>query len=635
MGIPTTKVEIAFSTQPEDPSPVYVDVTSYTRLPLAEGGGINISKGRQDQYGTVAEARLSLTLINLDGRFTPGNVSSPYYPNVKKGRRIRISDTWNGVTYYRFTGFIDEWPVAWADASATVADVQITATSRMARLGHGKTLPSVIEVEYLLDNPDAYYTLGEDAGSLQAGNGSATIQSPIAVTAFGGGSNANISFGSATGPSTDTLTAALFTRVSASAGAYLQGSLNGFTSGSDASYLLEAWFLSNQTQAMGIAQLDDASGNLYLQLSTNASGKLVATYTSLGTAPTSVTSSATVTDGVGHHVAVRHTTSGGTSTETLFLDGVSVGTNAFSSSQYDHTRITAGGGVNGTSAYAGTIAHVAAYTGAAISDARVQQHYLATATGFSGERSDQRIQRLATYAGVPSSDVVVETGLSTSIVNQDTTGQQPIQLMQDVTSTEGGVLFDAGDGRLTFHARSHRYNAATMLTLSTANREIMPSLTPRLDDQDLVNDVTATRTGGVSARVVDSSSVAEYGTYREDIQLLTTSDNEVFDAASWKVYTASTPQVKVPTAEVELALLSTAQTATLLAREIGDRITLTGLPVQAPAPSMDFFIEGWTETIADFTYRIVFNLSSASLSGVWQMDSPVYSIVGTTTRFAY
>src|SRR5256885_13923001 len=102
----------------------------------------------------------------------------------------------------------------------------------MARLGHGKTLASIIEVEYLLDSPDAYYTLGEDAGSLQAGNGSAVIQTPLAVTPFGGGSNANITFGSATGPSTDSLTAALFTRVSASAGAYLQGSLNGFTSGS-------------------------------------------------------------------------------------------------------------------------------------------------------------------------------------------------------------------------------------------------------------------------------------------------------------------------------------------------------------------------------------------------------------------
>lgn len=635
MALPTTKVEIAFSTQPEDPSPAWVDVTSYTRLPLAEGGGISISKGRQDQYETVQAARLSLTLINLDGRFTPGNVSSPYYPNVKKGRRIRVSETWIGVTYYRFTGFIDEWPVQWADASATVADAQITATSRIARLGHGKTLASIIELEYLLDTPEAYYTLGEDAGSLMAGNGSTTVQSPMAVTAFGGGSNANITFGSATGPSTDSLTAALFTRVSATAGAYLLAPLSGFNSGSDASILLEAFVAASATQEMGIAQLDGGDSSLYLALGISATGKLTAKYATPASGVVyTLTSAATISDGLTHHVAVRQTTSGGATVPTLFLDGASVATTTIGSSQYDLTRLVGGGGI-ANSAFAGTLSHVAATSGAAISDARIQQHYLAGSTGFSGERSDQRIQRLATYAGVPSSDVVVETGLSTSIVNQDTAGQQPIQLMQDVASTEGGVLFDAGDGRLTLHARSHRYNAATSLTLATGNREIMPSLAPRLDDQDLVNDVTATRTGGVSARVVDLPSVAEYGTYREDIQLLTTSDNEVFDAASWKVYTASVPQVKVPTAEVELALLSTAQMTTLLAREIGDRITLSGLPVQAPASSMDFFIEGWTETIADFTYRIVFNLSSASLSGVWQLDSSVYSVLGSTTRSAY
>lgn len=629
MAIPTTRVEIAFSTQPEDPSPVWVDITTSVRLP----SGISITRGRQDQYSTVQPARLSLTLLNIDGRFTPGNVSSVYYPNVKKGRKIRVSETWNGVTYYRFTGNVDEWPVEWPDAAATFSDVQLTATSRMARLGHGKILASIIELEYLLDTPEAYYTLGEDAGSLMAGNGSTTIQSPMTVTPFGGGTNANITFGSATAPATSALTAALFTRVSATAGAYLAMSpLQGFNSGSDPSVLLEAFFRAGTAQEMGIAQVDDTAA-VYLALGTSATGKLTAKYQGTGFSYT-ITSTATVTDGLTHHAAVRQTTGGGTTTGTLFLDGVSAGTASISSSQLDMPRLLAGGGVF-NSAFAGTLSHVAAYSGAAISDARVQQHYLAGSTGFSGERSDQRVQRLATYAGVPSSDVVVETGLSTSITNQDTTGQQPIQLMQDVASTEGGVLFDAGDGRLTLHARSHRYNAATTLTLATGNREIMPSLTPRLDDQDLVNDVTATRTGGVSARVVDLPSVAEYGTYREDIQLLTTSDNEVFDAASWKVYTASVPQVKVPTAEVELALLSSAQLTTLLAREIGDRITLSGLPVQAPAPSMDFFIEGWTETIADFTYRLVFNLSSASLSGVWQLDSSTYSLLNTTTRLAY
>jgi hypothetical protein len=50
---------------------------------------------------------------------------------------------------------------------------------------------------------------------------------------------------------------------------------------------------------------------------------------------------------------------------------------------------------------------------------------------------------------------------------------------------------------------------------------------------------------------------------------------------------------------------------------------------------MDFFIEGWTETITADDYRIAFNLSPASLSGVWQLDSSVYSVLGTSTRLGY
>jgi hypothetical protein len=268
-----------------------------------------------------------------------------------------------------------------------------------------------------------------------------------------------------------------------------------------------------------------------------------------------------------------------------------------------------------------------------MTDSRVQQHALSGLTGFRGERSDQRISRLAGYAGIPAGEVTVESGLSTSIINQDTTGQVPISLMQAVSDTEGGVLFDAGDGQLTFHARSHRYNAVSALTLGGTDLQV--TLEPRLDDQDLVNDITASRDGGVSVRVVDTPSLNEYGTYRDDITLLTTDDNEVSDAAYWRLYNGSTPQVNVPTAETELAAATIAQTTAVLAREIGDRVTLSGLPSQAPAAAMDFFAEGISEVITGSSHRVTFNLSSASQSGVWQLDSATYSVLGTSTRLAY
>jgi hypothetical protein len=644
------KIEIAFSTTPDDPSPVWVDVSSYVRC--IDGNSVKLIRGRLDRYEEVQPSRLTFTLLN-DGRFTPGNTTSPYYPNVKKGRRIRYSLVHNGVTYRRFTGFIDEWPVVWPSASPVIANVTVTASSRTSRLSRDRPLPSIIEIEYGRDTPSAYFTLGDDEGTTRAGNVATTIQNPMVATATVGGSVGQITFGSATGPGTDSLTAASFTRSSPTAGAYLVSTWpTGYaTFGAQDSQLLEAFFSSSTTAEMGICQADQFGffpGQTAYYIGTNASGKLIAVNWGTGTPTYTITSAATVTDGLTHHVAFRETYNGTNTVGDLFLDGVNVGTNSLAG---DWTatvhRIVAGGGVVTSastalnSCFTGTIAHVA-YTynpTTPVADARILAHAQAGLTGFSGERSDQRISRLATYAGIPTADVSVETGLSTSIVNQDTTGQTPISLMQEVTRTEGGVLFDSGDGKLTFHARSHRYNASSSLTLYAAtggiHGELMPSFEPRLDDSDLVNDITASRPNGVTVRAVDTASVTEYGVYRDEITLLTTDDNEVADAASWKLFIGSSPQVKVPSAEADVAQASVAQTTAILAREIGDRATCANLPPQAPATSMDFFIEGSEDTLTGDSHRIVFNLSSASLSGVWQLDSSVYSVLGTSTRLGY
>jgi hypothetical protein len=284
----------------------------------------------------------------------------------------------------------------------------------------------------------------------------------------------------------------------------------------------------------------------------------------------------------------------------------------------------------------GVLAHMAVTAGTTqLPTDRIEAHADSGLNGFSGEGSNSRIVRLAGYAGVPVGDTDAETGLSTSLANQVTNGQTALALMSEVVETEGGLLFDAGPGTLTFHARSHRYNAASTLTLSGAAGELRANLEPKLDDQGLVNDMTASREGGVSVRAVDDASIDDYGLYRESVTLLTTSDSEVQDAANWKVFTGSTPEVRIPVAETDLTRASASQKTALLAREIGDRITLASLPSQAPAASMDFFIEGYTETITAEQYRISFNLSPAALSGVWQLDSSTYSLLGTTTRLAY
>lgn len=64
----------------------WYDISSYV-----EGDDpIEITHGRGDGFSMVEPASCRLTLDNRDGRFTPGNTSSPLYPSVKLGRALRV-----------------------------------------------------------------------------------------------------------------------------------------------------------------------------------------------------------------------------------------------------------------------------------------------------------------------------------------------------------------------------------------------------------------------------------------------------------------------------------------------------------------------------------------------------------------
>ena len=198
-------------------SRTWTDITAYVEAV----SHIGIDRGRGNEQGQVSPSRLSLTLDNRDGRFTPENAAGAYYPNVKKGRPIRVRTKWPLAGSYteQFVGYVDEWPVAWPDGSTLVSTVSITATSRMARLGRGLELRSIVEEEILEDSPVLYFPLAEPSGSTTAGNVAPGRTDVLAVAQAGTGGT--LTFGQGTGPGTDDLSAAVQVRVDVSNGKYL------------------------------------------------------------------------------------------------------------------------------------------------------------------------------------------------------------------------------------------------------------------------------------------------------------------------------------------------------------------------------------------------------------------------------
>ncbi len=201
MPKPTTTVEVAFNAGWTG-TPTWTDVTAYTQ----HINGVDIDKWRAEEFSECQPSRCSFTLNNSDGRFTPGLTTGAHYPNVKKGRRIRVRSTVGGVTTTRFTGYIDDWSVTWPGMVGTISMCAVTASSRMARLGTAGELRSIVEEEILLDLPAAYYTMGEPEGATFASDSSGNL-APNLVQA---GTGAAVTFGTATGPGTDGLTAATF-----------------------------------------------------------------------------------------------------------------------------------------------------------------------------------------------------------------------------------------------------------------------------------------------------------------------------------------------------------------------------------------------------------------------------------------
>lgn len=604
-------VEIAFGSGFSTPaaSRTWTDVSTYVEL----HEGITISAGRSDERATTDANQLTLTLDNRDGRFTAGKTSGAYYPDVKLDTPIRVlADPVDGVASVRFLGYVNEWPIEWEGTDA-YAKATITASSSLARLGLVSTLASIIETEILMDEPTAYYTLGEPEGSIQAADTSGNGEPPLTMV----GSGAAVTFGTATGPGTDDLTAAQFNN-----GKYLQVPRPTTT---PAGVTLEAFFLCATNPPHDAVLVSTGGVNLGL----NSFGHVTATIGGTGSG-----SGVDLCDGQTHHAAA---TWNGT-TLRLYVDGTEVDNDAVAGSPSLGT-ISSGYGLDTTNSlegFTGVVAHLAVYD-SVLSATRILAHADAGLNGFAGDLTDERLERYAVYGGIDPNEVHADGG-STTMGHVDTTGQQVVEMLRMCETTEGGVLFDQRDGALRLQGRAHRYELASLYTLNMAEQEVEADYAPKFDRSAVLNDVEAQNVAGtVSARRRDTASINAYGVASDSVTTASEDEGEPLQIASWRTSAYAEPKTRVPTLSVDcLAQVGkTPNCAAVMATNIGDKITVSNHPTQMAATSSDYFVEGWIETYGPESLVMTFNVSPTSpWDEVWILGDPVRGELGTA-RLAY
>jgi hypothetical protein len=632
--IPEATVQVAFASQPMAATP------TWTTLPSTGTGKVEaplvVTHGRADEFSQPDPGTARMRLRNDDGRYTMGKTGGPYGSGVKIRRRGRVRVSYQGVVYDRFDGHAGGWPTQWEVEGAQVAYADVTFTDRLLFLARpaggdraGK-LRSMLEEETLRDSPSAYFPLSEAEGATSAGSIARTPQASGVEEGFGSGGGV-ISFGQGTGPGTDGLSAAVFDPVTQFSGRLLRANPVAVDTGSPGAVTLSCWFATTSVPSpntMTLAALTTGPGDDAVILAVWPTGQVQAFVKADGGGVFGNLSPGSYNDGRSHHAAVTLSRSAaGVVTVRLYVDGVQRQTGTFARGLLGaFSELDIGGFHVGDefAPYAGTLSHVAAFP-TALSAARIATQYQAGATGLQGERTDQRIARVADWIGFPAADRALDVGDKT-MGPQSTAGKPPLEVMREAAAVEQGVLFVNGTGKLVFHRLGRRYNRTSPdLTLDCSAGHVQVGLVMPGDDFGMVNDVEVTRPGGATQRALNQASIDEYGPYSDSLEAPTVSDSEAQAIGSWRVGNYGEPRQRIPNLTVHLAKLhglpgGPALVTQILNLEISSLVRLTNLPTQAPGTSVDVFVEGWTETISPHgDWAIELNCSPADYYTVAQL----------------
>lgn len=548
---------------------------------------------------------------------------------------IASTFTTSSAVVSRFTGHVESWPTEAYPVRAAYS--RISAYDRKSALGYADEFRSVVEQSILNDSvfaPVFYYPLLSSSEDTSFGSVSTTPQPSVDLVE---GPEETFDATGGTGPPTDGSSSPAFTPEDANNGSHLYG--RPFLAGVLNKTLRASLRFDGTSTDERVAVSAADSYGTRTEIGIDGSGYAYAAHWDVWLAEElwRVTSSSRIDDNRTHSVAVRQQYASGT-TAVLTVDGVDVDTDTSTRrTWHEVTQLTVGASVVGFARryWKGTIAHVAGWQNALGADIHAEHHEAST-TGYEGERSDERIARYATWAGVATAEQSLQEGYAT-IGHVDTTGLAPISAMEDIADTEGGALIMCRDGLLKFLSRRHNLTAAPALTVVGNDED---TVTSDASLRDVVNDVTIERAGGGSVRVTDESSILRYRRRFEKQTLRFDTDAQAQLAAENVLALWAHPRAGIDRVTVDVGTLPDGEWADVLEVDFRDKLTVNSLPTTPlPAASFTGWVEGYTENIGVGSWRIEYTLTPMSADGGefrgWILDDATWSVLGSTTVATY
>lgn len=483
-------VEVSFTTGALE-EPVWVDITPDVRL-------WDTFRGRNRELERFQPGRATVVLSNRERQYDSVNEDGPWFGYLKPMRRMRIRETFSGVTFSHFDGYVDRWqldyPGTGKDATAT-----LVATDGFKIHARADLPVSVYFDEVRADGPVLWWRLDDPQYRFAALDASGNGRT--------GTPNGNVRFGGETLIVNDPggslqLEEATDTNVEAS-----------LTLNAANPFAFEFWFKWDELPSGAAILAHFTSGgnadvNFQINPITLKSGFV---YTNNAGGSFSAQPNFSFVVGRRYHIVCTHASD---RVLRVFIDGAETPYDVqdTTTGATDLTLAAVGSSSSATAANRALVDEFAVYT-TVPSDTRIGVHRGAGIAPWENDLPGDRIGRVLDETGWPDELREIDGGaetLQTAALNT-----AALEHLQKVAETEFGLLFMSADGKVRFVDRAAVLaRVPHPATFGDAAGEVGYS-TITFDDGDQVirNRATISRIDGIARSDEDAASVTEFGRF--------------------------------------------------------------------------------------------------------------------------
>ena len=255
--------------------------------------------------------------------------------------------------------------------------------------------------------------------------------------------------------------------------------------------------------------------------------------------------------------------------------------------------------------------------------------------GVASETTGTRLGRILDMVSWPSSMRTIATGSSTCQASSvDTSVRSVLQAARNVEQSEYGAFYMDPSGIAVFKSRSQvLFAAAASPTIFNQDGSGInyANVTFAFDDKQVVNNVSAQRTGGTAQTATDSASVTTYFTHSLSYSnLIVESDAEALNIA--RAYVASHKDTTIRIDSITLDLMTAGYTAGVTAAldlDYFDQVQITNTQPGGSTITKTLQVQGIAHAITPNTWRTTLTTQEPIIDG-FIIGSSLYGILGTS-----